>query len=341
MKTEQELQPDWIQELASSPFNEPMFTEEMKSSILNNAANGSVRMGRKKRRSPTRLRMMTASVSILLLIVAVWGWRESPVIQQLIPIKGWGNTADWAPRSVYTEDGVDKLQAFPGGDYAAGSPAGAWWNLLTPIQGLEGKTIRISAVHRDTGITLEELAETKITSDMAYNEFTRLASRFALPLSGLWRFDVMVDQEKYGDIVIDVPDSSWEPSPSFVSAASDDPVEAMISSKYPPTEMTGIEGRLGFIDPGFIAGQPNKYMWHFWGRNEELTGDLHITAVKRNTTEIIDVFKTRISPYPHNGADAAIPTSMSLPSPGLWRIMASINGQLFGSVIVEVDKPQD
>ncbi|OIA99273.1 DUF4871 domain-containing protein [Paenibacillus sp. LC231] len=328
MKTEQELQPDWIQELASSPFNEPMFTEEMKSSVLKNAANGSVRMGRKKRKSPTRLRMMTASVFMLLLIVAAWGWRESPVIQQLIPIKGWGNAADWAPRSVYTEDGVDKLQAFPGGDYAAGSPAGAWWNLLTPIQDLEGKTIRISAVHRDTGITLEELAETKITSDMAYNDFTRVSSRFALPLSGLWRFDVMVDQEKYGDIVVDVPDSSWEPSPRFRSG------------NY---AMTGVEGRLGFIHPGwFNANQPNKYMWHFWGRDEELTGDLHITAVKRNTSEIIDVFKVAgLRPSPLNGADAAIPTSMSLPSPGLWRIMVSIDGQLFDSVIVEVDKPQD
>lgn len=326
MKTEQELQPDWIQELASSPFNEPMFTEEMKSSVLNYAANGSVRMGRKKRRNPTRLRIMTASVFMLLLIVAAWGWRESPVIQQLIPIKGWGNAADWAPRSVYTEDGVDKLQAFPGGDYAAGSPAGAWWNLLTPIQDLEGKTIRISAVHRDTGITLEELAETKITSDMAYNDFTRISSRFALPLSGLWRFDVMVNQEKYGDIVVDVPDSGWEPSPSFRSG------------NY---AMTGVEGRLGFIHPGwFNANQPNKYMWHFWGRNEELTGDLHITAVKRNTTEIIDVFEVAgLRPSPLNGADAAIPTSMSLPSPGLWRIMVSINGQLFDSVIVEVDKP--
>ena len=217
---------------------------------------------------------------MLLLIVAAWGWRESPVIQQLIPIKGWGNRADWAPRGVYTEDGVDKLQAFPGGDYAAGSPAGAVWFLQLPIQELEGKHIRILATHRDTGMILEELPETRITRDMAYDKSTRVVSRFGIPLAGLWRFDVMVDQQKYGDIVVDVPDSDWEPSPSFVSVASEDPVEAMLSSKYPPTEMTGIEGRLGFIDPGFIAGQPNKYMWHFWGRDEELKGDLHITAVK-------------------------------------------------------------
>lgn len=322
MKTEQEPQPDWMQELASPPFNEPMFTAKMKSDVSQSAANGAI--SRKRRRAPARLISMTAGVLALLLIAAVWGWRESPALQRMIPIQGWGYAAKWTPRSVYTVDGVDKLQVFPGGEAAAGSPAGAWWNLLTPIQELEGKTISISAVHRDTGTIIEELAETKITSDMAYNDLTRVSSRFALPLSGLWRFDVMVDHEKYGDIVIDVPDSSWEPSPNFVSGSY---------------AMSGVEGRLGFIYPDLIAGKPNKYMWHFWGRDEELTGDLVITAVKQNSSEIIDVFKSRVAPYPHNGADASLPTTMSLPSPGLWRIMVSIDGQLFGSVIVEVAKP--
>ncbi|KOP64578.1 hypothetical protein AMS62_04410 [Bacillus sp. FJAT-18019] len=322
MKTEHDPQPDWLQELASSPFNEPMFTEQMKSDVLESAAHSS--KSRRRRRTPSYLLRMTTGILALLLIAAIWGWRETPALQQIIPIKGWGNAADWTPHNVYSENGTDKLQAVQGGDYAAGSPAGARWNLLTPIQELEGKTIRISAVHRDTGTTLEELAETIITSDMAYDDFTRVSSRFALPLSGLWRFDVMVGQEKYGDIVIDVPDSSWEPSPSFVS------------SDY---AMTGVEGRLGFIHPGLVAGQPNKYMWHFWGRDEDLTGDLDITAVKKDTSEIIEVFHSKLMPGKHNGADATLPTTMSLPSPGLWRIMTSINGQLFGSVIVEVDAP--
>ncbi|WP_456289496.1 DUF4871 domain-containing protein [Paenibacillus sp. AK002] len=322
MKTEQEPQPDWMQELASPPFNEPMFTAKMKSDVSQSAANGSLSL--KRRRAPARLISMTAGVLALLLIAAAWGWRESPALQRMIPIQGWGYAAKWTPRSVYTVDGVDKLQVFPGGETAAGSPAGAWWNLLTPIQELEGKTISISAVHRDTGTTIEELAETEITSDMAYNDLTRVSSRFALPLSGLWRFDVMVDNEKYGDIVIDVPDGSWEPSPSFVSGSY---------------AMTGVEGRLGFIHSGLIAGKPNKYMWHFWGLDEELTGELVITAVKQNSSEIIDVFKSRVAPYPHNGADASLPTTMLLPSPGLWRITVSIDGQLFGSVIVEVAKP--
>ena len=124
----------------------------------------------------------------------------------------------------------------------------------------------------------------------------------------------------------------------FRFGASEDPVEAMLSSKYPPTEMTGIEGRLGFIDPGFIAGQPNKYMWHFWGRDEELKGDLHITAVKETRPRSLMYLKL-VSVL----ILITVPMRRYQPpcraSPGLWRIMVSINGQLFG-VVVEVDKPK-
>lgn len=119
------------------PFNEPMFTAKMKSDVSQSAATGAI--SRKRRRAPARLISMTAGVLALLLIAAVWGWRESPALQRMIPIQGWGYAAKWTPRSVYTVDGVDKLQVFPGGEATAGSPAGAWWNLLTPIQELEGK----------------------------------------------------------------------------------------------------------------------------------------------------------------------------------------------------------
>ncbi|UNK19695.1 hypothetical protein MNQ98_06600 [Paenibacillus sp. N3/727] len=37
---------------------------------------------------------------------------------------------------------------------------------------------------------------------------------------------------------------------------------------------TGVENQLGFIHPGFQAAQSNKYMWHFWGRDEELNHEL-------------------------------------------------------------------
>lgn len=338
-------QPAWAQELAKSPFREPMFTEEMKAGILNRGKFADLQHSRDLGSSwRRRIPVLAAGLCALLLLTAVWGWQAFPALRQLVPLTDPGHAYEWTPRTLYKENGVPKLQAFAGGDYAAGAPAGAAWFLMSPIEELEGKHVRITAVHRDSGTILEELAETEITADMAYEggtdssfkDATRIVSRFGLPLAGLWKFDLLIDGEKYGDIVFDVPDGSWEPSPSFVTDLSEEEAKTAASKGAHPRSVTGVEGRLAFLGMDFAAGKPNKYMWHFWGPDEELTGDLTFTAVKQHSHEIIDVFQTDIRPSPMYGADAMLPSMMMLPSPGLWRIMASIDGQLFGSVVVEV-----
>ena len=35
-------------------------------------------------------------------------------------------------------------------------------------------------------------------------------------------------------------------------------------------KMQGVERKLGLLGPEFVAGIPNKHMWHFWGTKEEL-----------------------------------------------------------------------
>ncbi|WP_054956266.1 DUF4871 domain-containing protein [Paenibacillus dakarensis] len=312
----------WMEELSSPPFEKNNFTPELMTSVLNRSMNDSQAGKRKKNRM---VRAAAAGLSTLAILGAIWIFGAEPFhqnpanpVQQPSAVPG-----NWAPHSEYmTPEGNPKLHAFPGGEYQAGSPAGSWWNLYVPVSTLEGQSIRITAVHKDTGMQIEELTSTTITPDMAYDDFTRVSSSFALPLSGLWKFDVYIGEEKFGDVVFDVPDSSWEPSPSFRSGVY---------------EMTGVENRLGFIHPPFKANQPNKYMWHFWGSEEELNGDLRITAVKQNSSEIIDVFEGSLRTGKLNNADAALPTTMSLPTPGLWRLMVSIDERLYGSVIVEVE----
>lgn len=312
---------EWIKELNTSPFKKPYFTQEMMNSVLNRSIR-SDQPSRKRKNNIVRTTVIGIGTIAILGVLWIFGpavfdsQKVEPVIQ---PLAVPGN---WAPHSEYlTKEGTAKLQVFPGGEYQAGSPAGSWWNLYVPIETLEGESIHITAVHKDTGMQIEELPTTTITPDMAYDNFTRVSSAFSLPLSGLWRFDVFIGEEKFGDVVIDVPDSSWDRSPVFSSGIY---------------EMTGVENRLGFINYEIIAAQPNKYMWHFWGSDEDLKGELRITALKQNSLEIIDVFEAKLNPSKLNGADAAIPTTMSLPTSGLWRLMVSIDGQLFGSVIVEV-----
>jgi hypothetical protein len=56
--------------------------------------------------------------------------------------------------------------------------------------------------------------------------------------------------------------------------------------------MIGQEGRLGFIyDDGevdrFYPNKKQKYMWHFWGKPEELQGSLKVMGKSKETGEKI------------------------------------------------------
>jgi hypothetical protein len=115
--------------------------------------------------------------------------------------------------------------------------------------------------------------------------------------------------------------------------------------------LQGLEGKIGILAPGgFIANKPNKYMWHFWGTNEELARKpFKVEAIDLKTGEKHQVLlqgmgtpdKKLVWEYselggPNNGADAHIPSGMELPHPGKWSLDAYLGGKLFGSIVVDV-----
>jgi hypothetical protein len=134
---------------------------------------------------------------------------------------------------------------------------------------------------------------------------------------------------------------AYNPSPSFMSG---------------DRKMVGIEGNLAILGPDIIAGQAPKVMWHFWGTKEELGQNLNtikpfrveainlktkkkvkalVLITDNNTKEM--VWEYDVSPDgPNNGADAHIPSNISLPTSGLWKLDAYLGGKLKGSIIVDV-----
>jgi signal peptidase I len=108
----------------------------------------------------------------------------------------------------------------------------------------------------------------------------------------------------------------------------------------------GVKGKLGIIAAPFKVGASNKYMWHFWGTKEELSGKFRVEAVQvKNgqkkpalTLNGSTVWEYTGGPSVEamNGADASLPSSMMLGDPGLWRLDAFIGGNFFGSIYVEV-----
>ncbi|RSL32367.1 hypothetical protein D7Z54_15840 [Salibacterium salarium] len=104
--------------------------------------------------------------------------------------------------------------------------------------------------------------------------------------------------------------------------------------------MIGEKNRIGFIydenTSPFRAGFENKYMWHFWGDEETLEGSFRVTGEKVSTGEEVSIFEAEELGGAQNGADAHIPSSMSIPRSGKWQLKTYIGEELFGTVVVNV-----
>ncbi|MRG86597.1 DUF4871 domain-containing protein [Salinibacillus xinjiangensis] len=102
----------------------------------------------------------------------------------------------------------------------------------------------------------------------------------------------------------------------------------------------GDNGRFGFGEYGpFIAGETQKYMWHFWGDADTLTKPFKVIGVSKETSEKITVLQKQNNMNtlaPNNGADHHLPSYMELPNPGLWKLEVYFGDELFGNIIVNV-----
>jgi hypothetical protein len=91
----------------------------------------------------------------------------------------------------------------------------------------------------------------------------------------------------------------------------------------------------------FIAGKAQKYFWVFWGEDETFTKPLKIVATSKETKERLTVFEMHPQPVnPIYGADHHEPSSIKLPSAGLWRLEVYFGEELFGDVVPSVQEKQ-
>ncbi|MFC4766022.1 hypothetical protein [Effusibacillus consociatus] len=81
----------------------------------------------------------------------------------------------------------------------------------------------------------------------------------ALSLVGCTNSETIGTNENKEKSTTDEVNVKWKPSPTF------------FSGNY---LMRGEKGKLGFMDAPFVAGQKQKYMWHFWGKPEDFNGVL-------------------------------------------------------------------
>ena len=106
--------------------------------------------------------------------------------------------------------------------------------------------------------------------------------------------------------------------------------------------MIGVEGRVGFIYDKetlpFTKGEPNKYMWHFWGDEEQLKGTFKVVGTHENSNEELIIVQPQKLAGPNNGADYHMPSSMELPESGMWKLDTYFDDKLFESIYVHVEE---
>lgn len=120
--------------------------------------------------------------------------------------------------------------------------------------------------------------------------------------------------------------SHWEVSPTF-------PLFSMT--------MRGEEGDLAIVDAPFQAKQQQRYSWFFWKEPQSLFGKpFQVNGINWKSGKSYLLYEGAIGVPNRNMGSmsrAARAVSMfSLPTKGLWKLEAVIDGKPVGSVIVEV-----
>jgi ABC-type glycerol-3-phosphate transport system substrate-binding protein len=121
-------------------------------------------------------------------------------------------------------------------------------------------------------------------------------------------------------------ENAWEESPTFTADGE---------------TMQGVENRLAFSTASITpvkAGDTNKYMWHFWSKDDDYFGKFEVVAVHEKNGKTVHVYGSPNSDtaQPLHGAQHHLPSLMTLPDAGMWRIDVMFDTVLFDSVYIHV-----
>lgn len=165
-----------------------------------------------------------------------------------------------------------------------------------------------------------------------------MVKSFILLITSLFILSSCSNEKVKIDETVKVNEENWEESATLVR-------EIVVTDDGQIGDFIfhiGDNGRLGFGEYGpFIAGETQKYMWHFWDNKASLTKPFKVIGVSKETGEEIIVFKnpanSNLSPKTGPDNPHLVPSSMMLPTPGLWRLEVYFGEEIFGNVVVNVE----
>ncbi|RUS46891.1 hypothetical protein [Cohnella sp. AR92] len=123
--------------------------------------------------------------------------------------------------------------------------------------------------------------------------------------------------------------SNWKAAPAFELESISGEGETFSSS------WIGDPGKVAVMNNAFRAGETQKYMWLFWGEEEELVGQTFKIVANSERGDSETIFEGKLGGE-NFGATASSPSGLSIGSKGLWKLDAYVGDRLHGSFVVEV-----
>lgn len=143
---------------------------------------------------------------------------------------------------------------------------------------------------------------------------------------GKWQLEILGEKTT---VEVRAAEAPWQVSPVF-QITDPEHLKGM--------KMQGIEGRFAFPPVDYMVGQKQgKMLGLLWGDVEQYWGkDIVLTAEKQHTGKKTFITKDVVR-EPWDGIGTHVMTSFNaFPSTGIWRVDIIIDGDLYGSMVVNV-----
>ncbi|MBS4191961.1 hypothetical protein KHA94_17490 [Bacillus sp. FJAT-49705] len=115
-------------------------------------------------------------------------------------------TINWEPRHEYAENDKVLFTIYPDPNLVAGKSYGYMFSFAEPFEAYKGKELAMYAYHKEAGERITAVPPEKITEPSSgYPTLNRFTTFFELPIGGLWRIEVELDGQFYGDVILNVP----------------------------------------------------------------------------------------------------------------------------------------
>ena len=109
----------------------------------------------------------------------------------------------WDVRNEYHLNDKLLFRVFADSELSAGESHEYLIHFTEPFATFEGKKLGIFAYHKDTGERVTAIPPATISEPSpGYSSLERFTATFELPYNGLWRYEIVLDEQVYGDVIL-------------------------------------------------------------------------------------------------------------------------------------------